>query len=97
MCNADITSKNEKKVAKYKENLELVKKRIAEVEERDKIRNWQPPIDGLLIMQTFNLKPSREVGIIKEHIKDAILDGIIPNDFDAAFQLMIQKAKEIGL
>ncbi|QQR99162.1 MAG: HD domain-containing protein [Sphingobacteriales bacterium] len=97
LCNADITSKNEKKVAKYKENLELVKKRIAEVEERDKIRNWQPPIDGLLIMQTFNLKPSREVGIIKEHIKDAILDGIIPNDFDAAFQLMIQKAKEIGL
>ncbi|MCB0508837.1 MAG: tRNA nucleotidyltransferase, partial [Bacteroidetes bacterium] len=97
LCDADITSKNENKVKRYKENLVLVQQRIKEVEARDHIRNWQPPISGELIMQTFNIKPSREVGIIKDAIKDAILDGVIANDYDAAFTLMMKKGKEIGL
>lgn len=97
LCDADITSKNEEKVKRYKENLKLVLQKIKEVEERDHIRNWQPPIDGELIMKTFQLKPSREVGIIKEYIKDAILDGIIANDYDAACNLMLEKGKAMGL
>jgi putative nucleotidyltransferase with HDIG domain len=97
LCEADITSKNEEKVKRYKANLKLVKEKIKEVEERDHIRNWQPPIDGACIMQTFGIKPSREVGIIKEYIKDAILDGVITNDYDAAFALMLQKGSELGL
>ncbi len=97
LCHADITSKNEEKVARYKENLLLVKQRIIEVEERDKIRNWQPPIDGAIIMETFKIQPSRAVGDIKEFIKDAILDGIIPNEYDAAFQLMIEKAASMQI
>jgi len=97
LCEADITSKNESKVKRYKENLKLVQQRIKEVEERDHIRNWQPPITGDIIMQTFAIKPSREVGVIKDSIKDAILDGIIPNNYDSAFQLMLQKGNELGL
>ncbi|HQV78257.1 MAG TPA: HD domain-containing protein [Chitinophagales bacterium] len=97
LCEADITSKNETKVKRYKENLKLVMLRIKEVEARDHIRNWQPPISGELIMQTFQLNPSKEVGIIKDAIKDAILDGIIPNDYDAAFQLMLNKGKALNL
>lgn len=97
LCEADITSKNEEKVKRYKANLILVKEKIKEVEERDHIRNWQPPIDGALIMQTFSIGPCREVGIIKTVIKDAILDGIITNDYDAAFALMLDKGKELGL
>lgn len=97
LCDADITSKNEEKVKRYKENLKLVQQRIKEVEERDHIKNWQPPISGEIIMQTFNIKPSREVGVIKDAIKDAILDGDIPNDYDAAYNLMIAKGKELNL
>ncbi|MFN8238963.1 MAG: HD domain-containing protein [Chitinophagales bacterium] len=97
LCDADITSKNEEKVKRYKENLKMVLQKIKEVEERDHIRNWQPPVDGELIMKTFGIKPSREVGVIKEYIKDSILDGIIPNDYDAAYSLMLEKGKEMGL
>ena len=97
LCDADITSKNEEKVKRYKENLKLVLQKIKEVEARDHIRNWQPPVSGEIIMQTFNIKPSREVGIIKEAIKDAILDGVIPNDYDAAYNLMLEKGNELGL
>jgi hypothetical protein len=97
LCDADITSKNETKVKRYKENLKLVQQKIKEVEARDHIRNWQPPITGEIIMQAFNIKPSREVGVIKDAIKDAILDGVITNDYDAAYSLMLEKGKEIGL
>jgi len=97
LCDADITSKNEEKVKRYKENLKLVLQKIKEVEARDHIRNWQPPVSGEIIMQTFNIKPSREVGIIKEAIKDAILDGVITNNYDAAYNLMLEKGKELGL
>jgi len=97
LCEADITSKNKWKVKKYIDNFRLVRQRCLEVEEKDNIRNWQPPITGELIMETFGLKPSKPVGIIKDAIKDAILDGIIHNDFDSAFDFMLVKAKELKL
>jgi poly(A) polymerase len=97
LCQADITSKNEEKVQRYLANLMLVKQRIVEVEERDKIRNWQPPIDGELIMNTFNIPPSKIVGDIKNIIRESILDGKIPNDVDAAKSLMHELGHKFGL
>jgi tRNA nucleotidyltransferase/poly(A) polymerase len=97
LCNADITSKNKQKVRRFIENFQLVIQRCKEVEEKDHLRNWQPPVTGELIMETFGLQPSRQVGIIKDALKDAMLDGIIPNTYDAAFQFMLEKAQEMGL
>lgn len=96
-CEADITTKNPAKERKYLNNFKLVRKKIKEVEARDHVRNFQPPISGELIMETFNLKPCREIGIIKDAIKEAILEGDISNDYKEAYQFMIEKAAAIGL
>lgn len=97
LCNADITSKNKQKVKRYLENFQLVRQRCKEVEEKDHIRNWQPPVTGEVIMETFGLPPSKPVGIIKDALKDAMLDGLIPNTFEAAYDFMIEKGKAMGL
>ncbi len=97
LCRADITSKNQEKVKRFRENYELVKQKIIDIEEKDRVRNFQPPVDGQEIMDTFGLAPSRPVGIIKDAIKDAILDGVIRNDYAEAYQFMMNKAQELEI
>ena len=97
LCNADITSKNPVKVARIKDNFELVKKKLVEVEEKDAIRNWKNPITGEYVMEVYGIPPCKEIGIIKEYVKNAVLDGVIGNNFEEADKLMRQKASEMGL
>ena len=97
LCEADITTKNPKRFKRYHHNFKIVREKIIDVEERDHIRNFQPPVSGEEIIKTFDLKPSKEIGIIKEAIKEAILEGVIENEYEAAYKFMLIKGKELGL
>jgi hypothetical protein len=97
LCNADVTTKNEYKVKKYRRNFDLVKQKLKDVEESDQLRNWQPPVSGEDIMKAFNLSAGKSVGIIKNQIREAILEGEIKNSREEAYEFMIQKGRDLGL
>lgn len=97
LCEADITSKNQERKQRFLDNFRLVRQKLKDLEEKDRIRNFQPPVDGEEIMTTFGLQPCREIGSLKSAIKDAILDGVIPNEHDAAYEFMLERAKRMGL
>lgn len=97
LCHADITSKNEEKIKKYHKNFEIVEEKLKEIEAKDHLRNWQPPVDGIAIMETFGIPASREVGIIKNAIREAILDGVIGNTFEEAYSFTKEEGKKLGL
>jgi putative nucleotidyltransferase with HDIG domain len=97
LCNADVTSKNEMKVVKFRKNFELVAQKLKDVEEKDRVRNFQPPISGELIMEIFQIGPCAEIGTLKTKIKDAILEGVIPNEYNAAYAYLMEVAAEIGM
>jgi poly(A) polymerase len=97
LCQADVTSKNINKVKQYMQNFEIVKQKLIEIEEKDKVRNFQPPVNGEDIMEIYNIAPCREIGVLKTIIKDAILDGVIPNDKEAALELLYVEAEKLGL
>ena len=97
LCEADITSKNEQRKKNFLENFRIVRQKLVDIEEKDRIRNFQPPVDGDEIMRLFNLKPCREIGTLKTALKDAILDGKVPNEHEAALTFVLHKAAQMGL